>query len=299
MAARQFNEPRVIKPGFESKKILDNIEWRLFEKDLWTKEDVIVVEELEQNINPSIKIYLNNDAIVEENINKEDFSLSIIYEHTVLKESIQIYSNVLKDVQDEVFETPFALHEKIYWDNNSSIHFVVYSNKDQKENNLRYGQIISKKIFNIKYSSDSINLFDPIPLKPEEFEQRGYSKNTAFIPVVDTTSLSESFEECVNVIQILIAKDLTEADNISAINHMILNSTIEEILITGWNEFEYDDLDDESILKNITLRVAKKANIKEPQKIAQIVKQKKYPLLKAYIQHAFDFKKQLKGIIEK
>ena len=80
---------------------------------------------------------------------------------------------------------------------------------------------------------------------------------------------------------------------------MILNSTIEEILITGWNEFEYDDLDDETILKNITLRVAKKANIKEPQKIAQIVKQKKYPLLKAYIQHGFNFKKHLKGIIEK
>jgi hypothetical protein len=299
MAIREYNEPRVIKPGLENKKILDNIEWRLFEKELWTKDDVIIVDKLEDETNPSFKIYLNNDAIVEQGINKQDFNLCIIYEHSILKESIQIYSNNLVDVHDEVFEIPFTFHEKICWDNNSSVHFVIVSNKDQKENNLRYGQIISKKIFSLKYSSDSISLFDPIPLDPEEFEKRGYSKNTAFIPIVDTSLLSDSFDECVNVIQILIAKDLTEADNNSAITHMILNSTIEVILISGWNEFEYDDLDDESILKNITIRVAKKANIKEPQRIAQIVKQKKYPILKSYIQHGFDFKKHLKGIIEK
>jgi len=295
---KQYNEPRLVRPGLESTDLLNNIEWKAKNKDIWTKDDLYIIDDISEEINPTFKIYLNKDQLIEKNKKLENFNLAIIYEHSILKQSLTLYDKNISEINDTEFEIPFNLKEKLCWDVNSSIFFAAYSNTDQPDENIQYGQIISKRNFKFAITKEATNLFNPKVCTPEEFEERGYSKRTAFIPVIDSLLLNLPFDECANVIEILIANDLNEVE-LPAILHNILNSTIEEVLISGWREHDYDDLDDNSILKNLTIRVSRLAGLKDPSQIERDVKANHTAKIKSYIQHSFKYKNILKGMLVK
>lgn len=294
---KKYNEPRLVKPKINNDNILSNIEWKIFEKEQWIKDDLCLIDDVEEEINPYFKIYLNNDEITKKNLAKENFNLAIIYEHTILRQSLTLYDECIDSIDDHIFEIPFDFKEDILWDNHSRIRFYVYSNKDQSEIDVIYGQIISSKKFRFSESRETTNLYNPIPLTPEEFAERGYSKGTAFVPIVNSSALDSSFDECSEIVEILISKDLSDLEH-PAILDAILLETIEEILVSGWSEHDYESLEDDSILKNLTIRVARSAGIKDPYQIVRNIKNKEISKIKSYLQHGFNYKKHIKGLLD-
>jgi hypothetical protein len=296
---KEYNEPRLVRPGLESNELFNNIEWKPKKKDIWTKDDLYIIDDSSEEINPTFKIYLNKDPLIKKNPELKNFNLAIIYEHSILKQSLSLYDMTISEINDTEFEIPFNLKEKLCWDVNSSIFFAAYSNTDQADENMQYGQIISKRNFKFALTKETTNLFNPKPCTPEEFEERGYSKKTAFIPVIDSSLLNLPFDECTNVVEILIAKDLHEVGESPVFINSVANTTIEEILISGYKEYNYGDLDDDSILKALTIRVARSAGLKDPSQIERDINDKHSAKIKSYIQHGFNYKNILKGLLAK
>ena len=298
MAIKNYNEKRLVRPNkLSSLQILDKIEWRLNKEDLPVRDEKIYIESFEEGINPTIKINIDEKIFENDAIEKKFFNLAIVYENASLKDHFVLYDDLIENSLNFEFEIPYNFSDDVLWNRDATIRLVVYSNQDYQDNDLKFGQIISSKLLKIVLDIESGKLFDPIFLSPEEFEQYHYPRHTSFIVNCSASNLGDDFDSLKDAVRIYIANDLIKACNDLAFISIIKCELIFEILYTGYrgeSPYVFEELQEGSILKDITLRVSKELKI-DINILINSIKKENTAELKAYIQDFVGMKKLFKG----
>lgn len=262
MALKRYSEPRVVRPNnLWDICVVDKIEWRLSNDDLFTSDQKIIIENRESDVSPVIRVRINEGAIRDSNLNKEEYDIAVIYEHKILKDSFVIFQNSLADFEGDI-SIPHELQDEVIWDTQSLLKVIVFANIDSPNKDLVYGQIISNTTLELRSEDDEGKTFPIEFLDQNQFKEKGYAAKTTYAFSITADTLNESVEEAGRTIRIYVSKSLTALTNKNIFNSIMVSELLCDILILGHREFEdYEELDNDSLLASLTRKVASRLGI--------------------------------------
>ncbi len=289
------NEPRIIRPGKYLNEALDNLEWKLNSADQFQIEvrkyidDDFSVNEISPIIKPNLKFEL----FEENELDLTNFNIGVVYEESVLKESLVMYNENLHVLGSDEITVPFELEKILLWGPQASLFVAIFANKDLPEIDYQHGQIIAKKALGISNINENANFFDVQSATPKDFMDMGYPRNTSYIIEVDPNEISGPFERSGYAIKITISTDLQAIAEDKLFMNEVLMAAFEEVLLVGYEQFTYDELEDDSILKNITARLRAFAGDKDlkSQNIADWAKNREKNKIRSLLQHGLGLNK--------
>ncbi|MDB3981798.1 hypothetical protein N9410_00895 [Methylophilaceae bacterium] len=296
MENKTYSEPRTIKPNnLWNLNLLDNIEWKLYKDDLYTKDNKIIIDDAEKKVTPSIKIHINQAVIDDDNFIKGKCDLAVIYSHSILKENRIIKRVNLEDNIEEIV-IPHDMEDELIWDHRAQLKIIVFARNDMPEKNLSKNQLIAKQILKIsEKNEDQSGIFKFNWLTRDEFKKLGLPSKTSYYFAIDVDFLMEDVTNANDAITVNMAEELKNiANEKESFIGFFLSDLYSNILIQGYADVEsYEDLNAKSLLAQVTNKVSKANNNISHSDLVRDAKNEEYSKIKAFAQHCFDLSKYL------
>jgi hypothetical protein len=287
MNPKTFNESRIIRPNaLSGLEILEGIEWKLSKKSLFVKDEEIIVEDWAEEIDPIIKVQINEGLIKANNIDKSDYDIAVIYEQSVLKDNIVLFQKKLSEFVQEEIPIDLKYKDDVIWNQQSMLRVIVYANNELPDQGLVFGQMIAIKLLSLSSTDIKGNIFHTEFLTPDQFEEKHYHRNSAYVISIAASALDNNFDEAADKHhKVFIARSLEAASNDPLLVVSVVSAFLEDIFILGYEEFADDEIDNNCVLSTFTRKISKGIKIKEEDLIKAARDGKTQPsMIRSYIQ---------------
>lgn len=292
---------RNVRPFSDISEIMGACELRVEKNGTFSSNETFAIADMDPgNLGIAVRIPLPPDDIEERTeLKREDLSVIVIVDDNRLKKSECVLKKSLDEIDGEPYEFSEVQMRSFFWKGNVSIDvaMVLSGNKELEPGRpFRAGHWIAKKRFSLNAAKENPT-FPLLPLKGEEFRNRGLPEATVYFVDFLYDHLNIPQSELENALKIYVHEDVfnslvrnENAPHVRLTERILMTEILSCIMAKSLNAVNGDDLLEDGALQSIVSKLEDATGVGF-ERLKELAGQPGYPELRAVVQSYLELKR--------